>query len=672
MIRRKQLFAALLALGMCSFASTAAFAGEIKIVNLDAGTGQGLDDATPVSPVGGNPGTTRGQQALNVFQFAGDLWGAVLQSNVPVINTVTFTPLSCDATSGVLGSSGTNYIFAFNSPAPAGAIPDTWYHSALTDALSGTDAATENDLPANTPDIVSRFNSKLGSTGCLQTSAWYFGLDGNTPAGQINFLNVVLHEMAHGLGFSGFNNLSTGKQNQDQQDIYSTFVKDNSTGKMWTAMTDAERKTAALNDTHVVFTGSNVKGEASLSLAPLVTFDVTAPAGIAGSYDYNPAAFGAAPTPANFAGSVAAPTDPLACNAVDAGVSGKIALIDRGTCSFVIKVKNAQNAGATGVIIANNAAGAIIPAGEDASITIPVIGITQADGNTFKANLANLMVAFTPDPQARLGGTDAEGNVQLYAPTVLAQGSSFSHYDTRLTPNAIMEYAINQDLEGQIDLDLTPALLKDEGWKLNEGSQMLLTCNTGIPTWVPGGLVVGANVVANAKIIAAAAANVGDYRTAMGNYAAALASDGLITGGQASSLAACLGDAETQAQYDAWGPDNSGGPGGDADAIKLTNGVALGGQTGTAGGETLYSLDVPAGARGLSIRTFGGTGDVSVFVSVDAEPTSADYGYKSVHAGNTESVVLTRPNAGTYLIKVIGVKPYAGVNVQGSFVAPPQ
>ncbi|MBV8157955.1 MAG: serine protease, partial [Dyella sp.] len=223
MIRTK-LFKALLLLGVSSIAVTAAHAGEIRIINQDVGTNQGLDDHTPAMPLGGNPGTTRGQQALIVFQFAADLWGAVLQSDVPVINTATFTPLTCDATSGVLGSSGTNYIFSFNAPAPAGAVPNVWYHSALTDALGGTDAAVDNGLPAGTPDIVSRFNSKLGSVGCLETSAWYFGLDGKTPSGQINFLNVVLHEMAHGLGFSGFNTLSTGAQLQGQADIYSTFV----------------------------------------------------------------------------------------------------------------------------------------------------------------------------------------------------------------------------------------------------------------------------------------------------------------------------------------------------------------------------------------------------------------------------------------------------------------
>jgi hypothetical protein len=669
MIRRNQLFCALLAMGFC--VSTAAFAGDIKIVNLDVGTGQGLDDATPAVPVGGNPGVTRGQQALNVFLFAGDLWGAVLQSNVPVINTVTFAPLQCDSTSGVLGSSGTNYIFSFNDPAPEGALANTWYHSALTDALSGTDAATENDLPADTPDIVSQFNGNLGNTGCLDGSGWYFGLDGKTPAGQINFLNVVVHEMAHGLGFSGFNNLATGAQNQDVPDIYSTFVKDNSTGKMWTAMTNAERKTAALNDGHVVFTGTNVKAEAPLALTPAINFNVTAPSSIAGGYNYSTAAFGPAATPANFAGSVAVPTDPEACGTVDSGVNGKVALIDRGTCDFVTKVKNAQNAGATAVVLADNVDETpISPIGEDATITIPTVAISLADGNTFKANLATLAVAFQADPQNSLGGADADGNVQLYAPTTLAQGSSFSHYDTRLTPNAIMEYAVNDDLAGQVDLDLTPALLKDEGWKLNETGQMLLTCNTGVPTWVPGGVVIGANVQANAKIIAGDAASVEDYRTAIHNYAAGLASDQLISADQATSLNACLSDEETQNQFDAWGTDGGEGPGDGGSAIELTNTTALGGQSGTAGGEKLYKLEVPAGAIGLNMRTFGGTGDVSMYVKIGAEPTATDSNFSSVHVGNSESVSVVRPAAGTYYIKVIGVKAFSGVSVQGSFKAP--
>jgi hypothetical protein len=508
----------------------------------------------------------------------------------------------------------------------------------------------------------------MGSPGCLEGSSWYFGLDGKTPSGQMNFLNVVMHEMAHGLGFAGFNTLSTGAQYQGRPDIFSTFVKDNTNGKAWTAMTDAERKASALNDGNLVFTGPQVKAQAQMVLKPLITFNVTAPAALVGSYDYNAAEFGSAPSPANFAGSVVRPADPTACNAVDASVSGKVALIDRGSCNFTVKVKNAQNAGATAVILANNQASAFVPAGDDASITIPTVGVTQALGDSFKANLAGLAVAFQADPQHRLAGGDADGNVLLYAPTVLATGSSFSHYDTRLTPNALMEYAITSTLMGQLDVDITPALFQDLGWKLNDGAQSLLTCSTGIPSWVQGGAIVGANVLGTAKLAASSLATFADYRSAMLAYASDLASHGLITGSQATSLNACLSDAELQKQYTAWG--KGGTDPGTPTVITLQNGVALGGQSGTAGAEVVYKLDVPAGARSLVLRSFGGTGDVSLYMKAGAAPTATDNDASSVHTGNAESVTVARPVAGTYYVKLVGVKAYAGVSVQGSYTVP--
>ena len=71
----------------------------------------------------------------------------------------------------------------------------------------------------------------------------------------------------------------------------------------------------------------------------------------------------------------AGPTTTDACSPLtNAGaIAGNIAIVDRGTCGFIVKVKNAQNAGATGVIVADNAAGCP-PAGlggADPTITIP-------------------------------------------------------------------------------------------------------------------------------------------------------------------------------------------------------------------------------------------------------------------------------------------------------------
>lgn len=67
-----------------------------------------------------------------------------------------------------------------------------------------------------------------------------------------------------------------------------------------------------------------------------------------------------------------------------AAVAGKIAFVDRGTCGFAVKVKNAQLNGAIGVIVGNNQAGTINMSGTDATITIPSLSVLQVDGTAIK------------------------------------------------------------------------------------------------------------------------------------------------------------------------------------------------------------------------------------------------------------------------------------------------
>ncbi len=67
---------------------------------------------------------------------------------------------------------------------------------------------------------------------------------------------------------------------------------------------------------------------------------------------------------------------------------GKVALVDRGNCSFSAKIKMAQDAGAIAVIVVNNVATAPFSmTGSDNSIVIPAIMISQADGNNIKATI---------------------------------------------------------------------------------------------------------------------------------------------------------------------------------------------------------------------------------------------------------------------------------------------
>jgi subtilisin family serine protease len=79
-----------------------------------------------------------------------------------------------------------------------------------------------------------------------------------------------------------------------------------------------------------------------------------------------------------------------ACTALPAGsLAGQVALIRRGTCGFHAKSLNAQNAGAVGVVLYNNAAGRFSPtvAGSPA-ITIPVVAVSDAEGVLINTRLA--------------------------------------------------------------------------------------------------------------------------------------------------------------------------------------------------------------------------------------------------------------------------------------------
>lgn len=76
------------------------------------------------------------------------------------------------------------------------------------------------------------------------------------------------------------------------------------------------------------------------------------------------------------------------CNPWPAGsFDGEAALISRGSCSFEDKVNNAVAAGATFVIVFNNAAGAAIVMGALGTTTVPSVMVNNADGLAMVAAL---------------------------------------------------------------------------------------------------------------------------------------------------------------------------------------------------------------------------------------------------------------------------------------------
>lgn len=76
------------------------------------------------------------------------------------------------------------------------------------------------------------------------------------------------------------------------------------------------------------------------------------------------------------------------CTAIMNDVSGKIALIDRGLCTFTTKIRNAQNAGAIGVIVVNHVAGDPVAMGHDGTEPrpiIPAVMVSREDGAVLKS-----------------------------------------------------------------------------------------------------------------------------------------------------------------------------------------------------------------------------------------------------------------------------------------------
>ena len=165
---------------------------EIVFVNSDEAN-EGLNDLTPVEPVGGNSGETIGQQRAIVLQAAADIIEDALDISAPLEISIDFKGLACvnesdGGTSAILGSAG-----------PVGIHTDTasrtFTPNSLYNQLVGSDTSFSQ------VEIWAEFNSDIdGSANCLDGNTWYYGLD-DPEDDRLSLLSVAVHEILHGMGF---------------------------------------------------------------------------------------------------------------------------------------------------------------------------------------------------------------------------------------------------------------------------------------------------------------------------------------------------------------------------------------------------------------------------------------------------------------------------------------
>jgi len=455
----RALGAAILALGLPAAMEGAAHAKATFVINNMDSPGIGLNDTTPAAPVGNNGGTTLGQQRLNVFKAATDMWGRSIDSTVPIVVDVSFAPLACDQTRITLGQARATG-FEFNRP---GLPANMLFVEPLADRIAGV------DLNPGEPDIEAMFNGYVDQcSGGLQD--WYYGLDGKAPAADIELLSVILHELGHGLGFLAGADDQTGELAGGIMDAFTAHMFDNSlnngAGLAWSSMTDAQRAASALNFRHLVWNGADVMKTAPKVLAkgmPSVTY---APALSGLQAAISEANFGPRAADAMHQGRLVVGTPIDGC-AQPPNYAGAIVLFESGVCPSVQKSMLAQGAGAVAVLIAVTdglapPTSVEVPPDQNAQfpVTIPVLGVTLNDANKL-ASGASENVTVSGDA-TKLVGTDDQGRMYLYASNPILEGSTLSHWDVIARPNLMQEP--NASYELSHDLRMEIALMHDIGW----------------------------------------------------------------------------------------------------------------------------------------------------------------------------------------------------------------
>lgn len=172
-------------------------------------------------------------------QAAINVWSSNWSSSVAVNVIVNYIPAG---TSGILASASPVSFFHNFVGAPD---PNLWYPSAMAEALAG------RDLDSANPEIDVNINSTL-------SNIFYLGTDGNCPSNLYDLESIMVHEIAHGLGFLSNDTFdrSSGLGSIDQPTPFDAYAQTPDGGRLMDLASPSLTLGTALQST-LVWSGKN-------------------------------------------------------------------------------------------------------------------------------------------------------------------------------------------------------------------------------------------------------------------------------------------------------------------------------------------------------------------------------------------------------------------------------
>jgi PKD repeat protein len=87
----------------------------------------------------------------------------------------------------------------------------------------------------------------------------------------------------------------------------------------------------------------------------------------------------------------------------------------------------------------------------------------------------------------------------------------------------------------------------------------------------------------------------------------------------------------------------------------------------SSGDWLMYKIELPRGARDLSVRMYGGSGDADLYLRAEQQPNRSNYDCRPYSSGNRETCSVAAPTSATYYVGIRAFRSFSGVSLEMNY-----